>query len=84
MRDHTAITHCTERAQTLPVGSIHFGHSEVAEVALSEQQIFPPQGSTVRVEEHLECIKNKDIRKVFFLNFPSHMSLCLKKTMQHL
>lgn len=54
MRHHAAITNSTERAQTLPVGSVDLWHGEVAEVALREQQILPPQGGTVWVEEHLK------------------------------
>lgn len=54
MGNHATVTHRTERAQTLPISSVHLGHSEVAEVALSEEQILPPQGGTVWVEEHLQ------------------------------
>lgn len=54
VRDHAAVTHSAERAQALSVGSVDLWHSEVAEVALGEQQILPPQGGTVWVEEHLE------------------------------
>lgn len=59
MRDHAAITDGTERAQTLPVSSVDLRHSEVAEVALREQQILPPQGGAVWVEEHLKCRGSK-------------------------
>lgn len=54
MRDHAAIANSTERAQTLPVGSVDLRHAEVAEVALCEQQVLPPQGGAVWVEEHLK------------------------------
>lgn len=54
MGKHTAIPHCTERAQTLPISSVHLRHSEVAEVTLGEKQILPPQGGAVWVEEHLQ------------------------------
>lgn len=53
VRDHAAIAHRTERAQTLPVRGVDLRHGEVAEVALGKQQIFPPQGGAVWVEEHL-------------------------------
>lgn len=59
MGNHATVTHRTERAQTLPISSVHLGHSEVAEVALSEEQILPPQGGTVWVEEHLQGNKRK-------------------------
>lgn len=59
MGNHATVTHRTERAQTLPISSVHLGHSEVAEVALSEEQILPPQGGTVWVEEHLQWNKRK-------------------------
>lgn len=57
MGNHATITDRTERAQTLPISSIHLGHSEVAEVALSKKQILPPQGGTVWVKEHLQWDK---------------------------
>ena len=51
---HAAIMHRIERAQTLPVRRVHLRHGEVAEVALGEQQILPPQGGTVWMEKHLK------------------------------
>lgn len=54
MRDHAAVTHGTEGAQTLSIGSVDLGHSKATEVALSEQEVLSPQGGTVWVKEHLK------------------------------
>lgn len=63
MRHHAAVSHSTERAQTLAVSGVDPGHSEVAEVALGEEQILPPQSGAVWVEKHL----NQQIKSNFII-----------------
>lgn len=53
MRDHAAVLHRAQGAQTLSISSVDFGHGEAAEVALVEKQVFPPQGCAVWMNEHL-------------------------------